>query len=96
MRSSLFAVTAIVKARSRAAGIRRVLFSGHAMDQLTDNDVQFMQQALDEGRAAAQAGEVPVGAVLAHEGVVIARSGNRTIRDTDPTAHAEIVVVRLQ
>ena len=95
MRSSLFAVTAIVKARrARAAVIRRVLFSRHAMDQLIDNDIHFMQQALNEARAAAVAGEVPVGAVLVHEGVVIARSGNRTIRDTDPTAHAEIVVLR--
>jgi tRNA(adenine34) deaminase len=95
MRSSLFAVTAIVKARrSRAAAIHRVLFSRHAMDQPTDNDAHLMLQALDEGRAAAQAGEVPIGAVLVHDGVVIARSGNRTIRDTDPTAHAEIVVLR--
>ena len=64
------------------------------MGHLTDNDVHFMQQALDEGRVAAQEGEVPVGAVLVNDGVVIARSGNRTIRDTDPTAHAEIVVLR--
>ena len=59
-----------------------------------DPDLQFMQQALEEARAAAVAGEVPVGAVLVHESKVIARSGNRTIRDCDPTAHAEIVVIR--
>ena len=53
-----------------------------------------MQQALEEGRAAALAGEVPVGAILVHDGVVLARSGNRTIRDVDPTGHAEIVVLR--
>jgi tRNA(adenine34) deaminase len=64
------------------------------MDQDTDNDLHFMQQALYEGRAAALAGEVPVGAVLVHNGIVIARSGNRTIRDVDPTGHAEIVVLR--
>lgn len=53
-----------------------------------------MQVALDEARAAELSGEVPIGAVLVREGKVIARSGNRTIRDTDPTAHAEIVVLR--
>ena len=59
-----------------------------------DPDIQFMQEALSEARAAAAAGEVPIGAVLVHEGKVIARSGNRTIRNGDPTAHAEIVVLR--
>jgi len=53
-----------------------------------------MQEALTEAHAAAAAGEVPIGAVLVHEGKVLARSGNRTIRDNDPTAHAEIVVLR--
>ena len=57
-------------------------------------DHSFMQMALDEARGAAVAGEVPVGAVLVHDAKVIARSGNRTIRDTDPTAHAEMVVLR--
>ena len=59
-----------------------------------DADLEFMQQALDEARAAAAAGEVPVGAVLVSDGKVIAHSGNRTIRDCDATAHAEIVVLR--
>ena len=59
-----------------------------------DNDFAFMHQALDEARAAAAAGEVPVGAVLVHGGKTIARSGNRTVRDGDPTAHAEIIVLR--
>lgn len=57
-------------------------------------DGQFMRLALEEARAAATAGEVPIGAVLVHEGRVLARSGNRTIRDCDPTAHAEMVVLR--
>jgi tRNA(adenine34) deaminase len=57
-------------------------------------DVQFMQEALAEARAAAEAGEVPIGAVLVHGGQILARSNNRTIRDCDPTAHAEIVVIR--
>ena len=53
-----------------------------------------MQEALVEARAAATAGEVPIGAVLVHDGKILARSGNRTIRDNDPTAHAEMVVLR--
>ena len=59
-----------------------------------DADLEFMQCALDEARAAALAGEVPVGAILVRGAKIIARSGNRTIRDTDPTAHAEMVVLR--
>jgi tRNA(adenine34) deaminase len=59
-----------------------------------ETDIAFMQTALDEARSAAAAGEVPIGAVLVHEGRVLARSGNRTIRDCDPTAHAEIMVIR--
>ena len=59
-----------------------------------DADVSFMQLALEEARGAAEAGEVPIGACLVHEGKVLAKCGNRTIRDCDPTAHAEIVVIR--
>jgi len=58
------------------------------------DDLHFMQLALEEARASAEAGEVPIGALLVHDGAVLARSGNRTIRDNDPTAHAEIVVIR--
>jgi tRNA(adenine34) deaminase len=57
-------------------------------------NIQFMQEAIAEARAAATAGEVPIGAVLVHDGKILARSGNRTIRDNDPTAHAEIIVLR--
>ncbi len=57
-------------------------------------DISFMQSAIDEARSAAEAGEVPIGAALVHEGKVLSRSGNRTIRDCDPTAHAEMVVIR--
>jgi tRNA(adenine34) deaminase len=62
----------------------------------TERDIQFIQIALEEARSAAAAGEVPVGAVLARDsdGSVIARGANRTIRDCDPTAHAEVVVLR--
>jgi tRNA(adenine34) deaminase len=59
-----------------------------------DIDLEFMRLALEEGRAAALAGEVPVGAVLVRDAEVVARSGNRTVRDCDPTAHAEVVALR--
>jgi len=59
-----------------------------------DIDLEYMRLALEEARSAAAAGEVPVGAVLVREGKVIARAGNRTIRDCDPTSHAEIVALR--
>lgn len=55
----------------------------------------FMAEALDEARAAAARGEVPVGAVLVSpEGKVVARAGNRTRELNDPTAHAEVLVIR--
>jgi len=54
-----------------------------------------MGSALIEARKAAEAGEVPVGAVLVDQrGEIVARAGNRTRRDCDPTAHAEILVIR--
>jgi tRNA(adenine34) deaminase len=54
----------------------------------------FIEIALDEARAAGSAGEVPVGCVIVREGTVIARAGNRTLADADPTAHAELVAIR--
>jgi tRNA(adenine34) deaminase len=64
------------------------------MDLSMDADLAFMEQALSEARASATAGEVPIGAILVHDGNILARSGNRTIRDCDPTAHAEMVILR--
>lgn len=54
----------------------------------------FMAEALAEARAAAQRGEVPVGAVIVRDGIVLARAGNRTRELADPTAHAEILAIR--
>jgi tRNA(adenine34) deaminase len=54
----------------------------------------FMQLALDEAHAAAARGEVPVGCVIVREGSVVARAGNRTLADKDPTAHAELLAIR--
>ena len=53
-----------------------------------------MDMALDEARAAAAAGEVPVGCVIVRDGKVVAQAGNRTLRDKDPTAHAELLAIR--
>lgn len=50
--------------------------------------------AFDAARAAAQAGEVPVGAVVVRGGALVAVAGNRTLRDRDPTAHAEVLALR--
>jgi tRNA(adenine34) deaminase len=57
-------------------------------------DDVWMEAALNEARAAAQAGDVPVGAVVVRHGVVVARASNRTVRDGDPTAHAELLAIR--
>jgi tRNA(adenine34) deaminase len=54
----------------------------------------FMGAALAEAKAAAARGEVPIGAVIALDGVVVAGAGNRTRELADPTAHAEMLVIR--
>lgn len=53
-----------------------------------------MRRALDLARKAAQAGEVPIGAVVTRDGTIIGEGENRNRRDNDPTAHAEIVAIR--
>jgi tRNA(adenine34) deaminase len=57
-------------------------------------DRQFMQQALDQAKLAAAAGEVPVGAVLVRDGQVISTGFNRPITNSDPSAHAEMMALR--
>jgi len=54
----------------------------------------FMDDALAQARAAQAAAEVPVGCAIVREGAVIARGNNRTLRDRDPTAHAEMLAIR--
>lgn len=54
----------------------------------------FMGIALAEAKAAAEAGEVPVGCVIVRDGELLAKAGNRTLRDRDPTAHAEVLTLR--
>lgn len=58
------------------------------------DDDEAMQAALAQARLAAEAGEVPIGAVVVHNGEIIARGQNCVLRNVDPTAHAEIVAMR--
>ena len=62
--------------------------------ELTDADEAGMQLALAEARDAGISGEVPVGAVILQNGVVVGRGQNRILRDGDPTAHAEMLAIR--
>ena len=57
-------------------------------------DQACMREAIAEAKVAAQAGEVPVGAIVLVDGEIVARGINRTLSDNDPTAHAEVVAVR--
>ena len=54
----------------------------------------FMDLALDEAHAAAEVGEVPIGCVVVRDGDIVAQTGNRTLADRDPTAHAEMLAIR--
>jgi tRNA(adenine34) deaminase len=57
-------------------------------------DLDAMKAALAEARLAAEAGEVPIGAIVVRDGEIVSRGQNRVLRDLDPTAHAEIVALR--
>jgi tRNA(adenine34) deaminase len=63
-------------------------------DAVLSGDRAFMARALEQARLAATRGEVPVGAVLVRDGRIVAEGHNRTVTDADPTAHAEVVVIR--
>jgi len=63
------------------------------MKTMTEHD-EWMQLALDEARAAAAEGELPVGAIVIHGGRVVGRGHNRTEQLDDPAAHAEILALR--
>lgn len=64
------------------------------MPDTEDVDLTAMRAALREAQAAEAAGEVPIGAVVLHQGQIIASGQNRVLRDSDPSAHAEIVAMR--
>lgn len=58
------------------------------------SDLEAMRVALSEARKSAEAGEVPIGAVIVHDAAIIAQGQNSVIRTSDPTAHAEVVALR--
>ncbi len=60
----------------------------------TDRDLRFMRRALEEAQKAAEMGEVPVGAVVAREGEILATAHNEREATQDPTAHAELLALR--
>jgi tRNA(adenine34) deaminase len=66
------------------------------MSQDIDSVTKLMREAIAEARAAGTADEVPIGCVIFHDptGEIIGRGGNRRIRDSDPSAHAEIIAMR--
>jgi tRNA(Arg) A34 adenosine deaminase TadA len=57
-------------------------------------DLDHLRAAIAEAQAAEAAGEVPVGAIIVHKDQIVGRGQNRVLRDSDPTAHAEIVALR--
>ncbi len=74
---------------------RVVTAQGQGDDMSPDRDMRMMAQALVQARLAAEAGEVPVGALLVdRDGVVLAASGNNCVAASDPTGHAEVRVLR--
>lgn len=64
------------------------------MSRVSADDDAFMRLALAQARRAGLRGEVPIGAVLVHDGEVVARGYNQPIRAVDPVAHAEVVALR--
>jgi tRNA(adenine34) deaminase len=61
---------------------------------MSNPDIDLMREALAEAQAAAEAGEVPIGAVAVVSGEIVGRGQNRVLRDVDPTAHAEMIALR--
>ena len=57
-------------------------------------DEQYIRNALDLAREAVKRNEVPIGAVVVRDGSIIAAASNRTVRDQDPTGHAELLAIR--
>lgn len=66
---------------------------GATASQLT-LDEQYIRNALDLAREAVRRNEVPIGAVVVRKGSILAAATNRTVRDQDPTAHAELLAIR--
>ena len=63
-------------------------------DSVTDADILFMREALQEAERAGEIGEVPIGAVVVQGSAIVGRGRNQPITASDPTAHAEVVALR--
>jgi tRNA(adenine34) deaminase len=63
-------------------------------ESFLETDAQYIRNSLDLAREALKRNEVPVGAVVVRDGSILAAATNRTIRDQDPTAHAEVLAIR--
>jgi tRNA(adenine34) deaminase len=74
--------------KARGASTPAVGSPGLAVDE------QYVRNALDLARDAAKRNEVPIGAILVLDGTILAATTNRTVRDQDPTAHAELLAIR--
>lgn len=59
-----------------------------------EDDASYLREAIAQARAAEMDGEVPIGAIVVHKDSIIATGSNRVLRDSDPTAHAEVVALR--
>jgi tRNA(Arg) A34 adenosine deaminase TadA len=74
------------------SGTRTAKLGGSASPLALDE--QYIRNALDLARDAVKRNEVPIGAVVVRDGSIIAAATNRTVRDQDPTAHAEVLAIR--
>ena len=74
----------------RADSVLSSTFGGSSLA----SDEQYIRNALDLAREAARRNDVPIAAVVVREGSIIAAAANRTLRDQDPTAHAEVLAIR--
>jgi len=74
--------------------VNDISFGSGQMNITSVADTAFMTRALELAKYAAEHGEVPVGAVIVHEGMIIAEGYNQPISSCDPTAHAEVVAMR--
>ena len=83
--------------RYRRIELSEIAFGGTILI-MADDDLHFMQAAIDLAKAAAERGEIPVGAVIVREldgqHLIVGTGGNQRQADSDPTAHAEIVALR--
>jgi tRNA(adenine34) deaminase len=87
-----------VPAKRTAAEDSKLRENAHASHEVQSDELRtdelWMEEALRCARRALEAGEIPVGAVVVCEGRIVGRGWNRSISDSDPTAHAEIIALR--